>query len=81
MKQTRLIVISVLVFFVIVNSSYFWDGKPGLLTVPIFLLLFLIFFAVLIRQISKSITEKFSNKERLLVMVILTITGSQVNIE
>ena len=75
MKKKGLIIATV-AFFVIINTSYFWEGKLGLLAFPIFFLL-IIFYTVLafslIRQIIFCFKEKFSDKRRLTLTVVLLI--------
>lgn len=68
-----------LILFLIINTSYFWEGEFGILTFPIFIILFILFFllcAELIRQIYISIRDKFAEKRRnfLLVFMIISLT-------
>ncbi|MBN2612378.1 MAG: hypothetical protein JXB00_12540 [Bacteroidales bacterium] len=73
MKKKGLIIISI-IFFLLVNTSYYWEGKLGLFTYPFFLLLVIIYLVLgiaLIRQFYLSIKEKFGNKNRLLTIGFL----------
>jgi len=73
MKQKTILAISI-VFFLILNTKYFWEGKLGLLAFLLISILFLVYIflaIVLVIQIIKSIIEKFSNKNRLVIVTIL----------
>lgn len=75
MKNKGLI-ISTLVFFLIVNTNYFWEGELGLYAFPAFILLVIIFFVLvfmLFLQLISAIKEKFKNKKRLLTIGLLTV--------
>lgn len=51
-----------LILFLIINTSYFWEGEFGILISPIFIVLFMIFFILsieLIRQVYISSRDKF----------------------
>lgn len=66
MKNKRLIVTTI-IFFLIVNLSYFWEGKLGILAFPIFIFLvvsFLVLVIICVIQIANGIKEKFSNQNR-----------------
>jgi len=65
-----------LVFFLLVNTIYYWESKLGLLAFPAFLflvLVFLVLLIVLLRQFFFAIKEKFADKQRLLIIALLTI--------
>ncbi len=75
MKNERLI-ITTIIFFLIVNTTYYWEGKLELFHFPVFLILVVIYFGLglaLIRQIYFLIREKFSDKTRLINIGLLTI--------
>ncbi len=75
MKNKRLI-ITTIIFFLIVNTIYYWEGKLGLFHFPVFLILVVIYFGLglaLIRQIYFLIREKFRDKTRLINIGLLTI--------
>ena len=80
MKNKRLI-ITTIIFFLIVNTTYYWEGKLGLFHFPVFLILVVIYFGLglaLIRQIYFIIREKFTDKTRLInigpLTIVLTLT-------
>jgi hypothetical protein len=67
--------ISAVVFFLIVNTSYLWQPKIGILAVPFFLLMigaYFILAGLLIAQLLFATRERFSNRPRLLTIVLLT---------
>ena len=56
-----------IVFFLIVNLNYFWEGKLGVLTFLIFIFLtitFLFLSIVMVILVIKGINEKFANQNR-----------------
>jgi len=62
-------------FFLIINTSHFWEGKIGLAGMVVALILFGTFFIFgisLLYQIGKSIQERFANKERLVLVGIMS---------
>lgn len=70
------IIITTLVFFLLVNTTYFWENKLGLLAFPAFLflvLVFLVLLSVLLQQFFFAIKEKFAGRQRLLIIVLLAI--------
>lgn len=80
MKSKKLL-IAPIVFFLLVNTSYYWEGKFGLFSMLTLLLLFFSFFILailLIWQIGLAFSEKFKEKNRLLLAgvlaVVLTLT-------
>ena len=81
LKDTLLIlknkglIITTLVFFLLVNTTYYWEGKLGLFAMPVFLALVLVFFELaiaLLRQIFLAVKEKLTDKHRLLTVSLLT---------
>ncbi len=75
MKNKGLIIITTIFFFV-VNTTYFWEGKLGIFAFLAFLLLVVIFFGLviaLIRQFYLTIKEKFDNKIRLFTIGLLIL--------
>jgi hypothetical protein len=73
MKYKVVITVSV-IFFLIVNTSYFWEGKLGLLAMPAFLILLLIYLGLgiaLIRHLIFAIRERFQNKLRMFIVILL----------
>lgn len=80
MKNKGLL-ITTIIFFLIVNTTYYWEGKLGLFAFPAFLILVIIFLGLgvaLIRQIYFLVKEKFADKKRLinigLLILVLTLT-------
>lgn len=60
----------------IINTTYYWEGKLGLLAFPVFLFLAAVYLGLiiaLIRQLFISIKEKLNNKSRLVIIGLLTL--------
>lgn len=75
MKNKGLL-ITTIIFFLIVNTTYYWEGKLGLFAFPAFLILVIIFLGLgvaLIRQIYFLVKEKFADKKRLINIGLLTL--------
>lgn len=75
------IIITTIIFFLTVNTTYYWEGKLGLFAFPAFLILAVIYLGlgvVLIKQIYFLVKEKFTDKTRLinigLLAIVLTLT-------
>ena len=73
--------ITTIAFFLIIQTTYYWEGKTGIFAIPITIALFityLILFFQLILQIESLAKERFKDKQRiyisstLLVVLILT---------
>jgi len=76
MKHKRLL-IATIIFFLLINTTYFWQGKLGMFVMLTSLLLivsFIVLAVLLLRQIYISIKEKLIDKQRLIVITILTLT-------
>jgi hypothetical protein len=81
LKYKKLIIASAL-FFLLINTMYFWEGKMGFLMMPIVFIL-IIYFCVLIWKVLKHsyyiYKEKFQNKQRnyavLITVFVLIVTG------
>ncbi len=74
MKKNLIIVLSI-IYFLFVNSSYFWEKLPGLwdmVLTGILFLSFVILAIILIFQIIKMIRNKFSSKITIINCIILT---------
>jgi len=70
------LIITTIIFFLTVNTSYYWKVKLGLFAFPAFLILVVIYLGLglaLIRQIYFLIKEKFTDKSRLINIGLLTI--------
>lgn len=75
MKNKGLLITAV-IFFVTVNTTYYWEGKLGLYAFPAFLILVAIFLGLgiaLIRQICFLVIEKFADPKRLINIGVLAI--------
>ena len=73
MKKKGLI-ITIILFFLLVNTSYYWESKLGSFAIPASLLLVGVYFGFLIlllRQIYLAAKEKFKDKQRILIMTLL----------
>ena len=80
MKNRGLIIITI-IFSLTISTSYYWEGKLGLLAFPAFIFLVVVYFGLviaLIRQTYLAVKEKLSNKSRLITIgflaLVLTIT-------
>ncbi len=80
MKNKGLL-LAIILYFLIVNTSYFWESHLGLLAFPFYLILgvvYLGFIIVFIRNIYFLIKENFSEKKRFitccLLILVLTLT-------
>lgn len=70
------LLISTIIFFLIINTSYYWEGKLGLIAFPAFLVLVVIYLGLaiaLVRQIYLAVKEKMVYKSRLFLIGFLTI--------
>lgn len=75
MKRKGLI-ITTIVFFLTVNTNYFWAGKLGSFAFPAFLLLVLAYLTLAVGlcvQLYFAIREKFADRQRLADIFFLTI--------
>ena len=80
MKQ-KVLIIATAVFFLLVNTSYFWEGKLGFYAMPVDLLLvgyYVVLAGVFIRQSIYLIRERFRNRRRLILtsclLLVLVLT-------
>ena len=75
MKNKGLLITTIL-FFLIVNTTYYWEGILGAFTFPAFALLaivYLILTFALLRQIYFLIKGKFADRQRFFVIGLLII--------
>lgn len=75
MKNKGVFIITI-IFFLLVNTTYYWEGKLGLLTFPAFIFLFIVFFwlfITLLRQLYAATKEKFKDTERNYKIIALAI--------
>jgi hypothetical protein len=74
LKGKGLLIVTI-IFFLVINTAYYWEVMVGFFLIPILLILvivYLVLVVLLIRQIYIIIRDKFSNKFQLLVVVLLT---------
>jgi hypothetical protein len=67
--------ITTIIFFLLVNTTYYWEGKLGLFAIAVFILLVTVYVGLaiaLLRQIYFSIIEKFTQKRRFILIGVLT---------
>ena len=75
MKRKGLIITTIL-FFLTVNTNYYWEAKLGILAFPVFLLFVVVYLVLaicLITQIYSAIKEKFKDRRRLFDITLLTV--------
>lgn len=73
MRNYLQVAIMALLLFLLVNTMYFWEGQLGLWDIPVTLALFFYFIALaglFIYQVVAAFKEKFTDKARLLSMLI-----------
>ncbi len=72
--------IATIIFFLLVNTAYFWEAQLGEFAMLIFLLLILYFFGlilILLGQTFFAIREKFNDRIRLILIGLMTfVLGS-----
>ena len=71
------LILSAIIFIVLVNTTYYWEGKLGFFTILIDLALAgacVGFIIVLFRQIYLALKEKFRDRQRF-ILIILLITA------
>lgn len=73
------LIATTIIFFLIVNTSYYWEYKLDFLAFPVFFLLFLVFIGLsiaLIRQIYFVFKDRLNRKKRIVTIVLLsTVLG------
>jgi hypothetical protein len=77
-KQKGLFITTIL-FFLIVNTNYYWEGKLGFFAFPVDFLLVIVYLVLgflLLRQLFFAFREKFIDKHRLIIIAILTVVLS-----
>lgn len=70
------LVITTIVFFLAVNTSYFWEGKLGLLVLPVFAILAIVYLGLVIaflRHLFFAIRERFADGHRLFPLGLLLV--------
>jgi hypothetical protein len=75
------LLITTFIFFLTINTTYYWEGKLGLFAFPTFLILVVVYLGLgiaLLRQIHFAVKEKLADKNRLLnigvLSTVLTVT-------
>jgi len=83
MKQ-KVLIIATALFFLIVNTSYFWEGKSGFYAMPMSILLvvyYVVLAGIFFQQGIYLVREKFRNRRRLIItsclLVVLVLTFLQ----
>ena len=74
--KSKGLIITTIAFFLIVNSSHFWEGGMGIWAFPSFTFLAIVYLVLLIIclvQIGKGIKEKFSSRNRIWTIGIMSI--------
>lgn len=80
MRKNKL-VISVVVFFLLINTRYFWQFQLGPLIIPAFLLFCttcMVLALVFVWQIYLMVKERFANRHRWVGVIILTVILSLI---
>lgn len=75
MKLKKLL-ITTITFFLLVNTTYFWEGKLGILAMLTALALIIVFLVLLIavlKQMYLTIRERFKNKHRIILIFVMLL--------
>ncbi|MDB5202975.1 MAG: hypothetical protein JWQ27_2384 [Ferruginibacter sp.] len=73
-QRNKILIITILVFFLLVNSRYFWEGQLGFFAVPFFIVLAAVYVGLivsLLRQCYLRVADRFSDKRRLMLIALL----------
>lgn len=73
--KSKGLIITTLAFFLLVNTTYYWEGKLGLFAFPAFILLAAVYFGLaiaLVRQFYLGIKDRFKQKSRFINIGLLT---------
>lgn len=76
MRRHRTLIISTSILFLLINTGYFWEGMLGgwnMLLVLLYAISFLTLFVYLIRQLLRVIGERFRNKARIYLIIIMAL--------
>lgn len=74
MGKYKYLIIASSVFFILVNTTYYWEGMMGMFTLVTFLLMvvfFIVLAILLLRQTYFAIREKLQNRQRLLLIGLI----------
>ena len=72
----KLPVVTAITLFILINTSYFWEGKLDGWAFPAYMLLFIVYLLLaffLLTQLPAAIKEKFRNKQRFITIILLAI--------
>ena len=75
MSRYKSLIIASAIFFILVNTTYYWEGKMGMAAMITFLLMvlyFVVLVVLLLRQTYLAISEKLQNRQRLLLIGLMT---------
>jgi len=76
MKNFKVLLVITLIFFLLVNSIYFWEGQLGLLAFPALIVLAIVYIGLVVslfRHLYYSIKERFENRARIIILSVLTV--------
>lgn len=65
-----------IIFFLIVNTAYYWEGKLGIFAIPALVILVIVYFGLVItvlRQIYFAFKERLADKKRVYLIGLITI--------
>jgi Cbb3-type cytochrome oxidase, cytochrome c subunit len=74
--KRKIFIIAIIILFLIMNTSYFWEKEVGVLLIPILLVLAVCFLVLIIKfffELNTARKEKFRNKARVYVLLLLFI--------
>jgi len=74
MRQYKTILISTIILFLLINTGYYWEGMLGgwnFLLLILYALSFLVLFLCLIRQLYLVVRERFKDKGRIYLTIIM----------
>ena len=69
----KCLLILTVIFFLVINTTYLWEGKLGFfafITTLLLLAVYLVLVVVLIRQVVLAVREKFSDRFRTVIIVV-----------
>lgn len=80
-QKNKILIAITIIFFLIVNTSYYWKSNLGLISLPISLILFLVYLGlciITIRYIFLAFKERSKNKKQMfsigLLLIVLILT-------
>lgn len=72
--KNKVLLTTTIVFFLLINTSYYWETKTGAFAIPVFFLIltvYMILAVALLRQVSFAVRERFRKKWRLPLIGLL----------